>query len=126
MTSYIDEIMDYSQSNLQLHDVEDWSFAISGNDTLPGAYRNKSALGVSHSTAQDALLLIPSAVLLLLFPIRVFQLRRASLKVLPNYTGAIKAVCCSRSQGSCTDSIAGGHCVHCSTRISFSARMLDI
>lgn len=95
--------MDYAQSVLRLHPLADWpgdlAFAVPSNASLPGAvFRTHRASQASYTTAQVALLLIPSAVLLLLFPVRVLQLRRASLKVLPNYTGAIKAVCCrSRS-----------------------------
>ena len=88
--------MDYSQFVLRLHHNEDLGLAAPSNASFPSALRINRTFQASYATAQIALLLIPSAVLLLLFPIRAFQLRRASLKVLPNYTGAIKAVCCSR------------------------------
>ncbi|RFU34159.1 hypothetical protein B7463_g2169, partial [Scytalidium lignicola] len=84
--------MDYSQSVLRLHRYEDLGFAVPINASLPSRFRINGAIQASYTTAQVVLLLIPSAVFLLLFPIRAFQLRRASLKVLPNYTGAIKAV----------------------------------
>jgi hypothetical protein len=85
--------MDYAQSVLPFHPSVDLAFANPSNVSLPGdAFRTHRASPASYTTDQFALLLIPSAVFLLLFPIRAFQLRRASLKVLPNYTGAIKAV----------------------------------
>ncbi|CEJ87424.1 hypothetical protein VHEMI04411 [[Torrubiella] hemipterigena] len=45
-----------------------------------------------YSYLQLALLLAPSAFVLLVSPFRILQLRRANLKVLPNYRGAIKAI----------------------------------
>jgi len=86
--------MDHSQSVLWLHDNKDFGFAVPSNASLPGPFRIDLTFQANYTATQIALLLIPSAVLLLLFPIRVIQLRRASLKVLPNYTGAIKAVGC--------------------------------
>lgn len=88
--------MDYSQSVHLLHHYENLGFATSSNASLPSPFRINRTIQASYTTTQIALLLIPSVVLLLLSPIRAFQLRRASLKVLPNYTGAIKAVGCSR------------------------------
>jgi len=90
--------MDYSQSVLQLHHYEDSRFIVLGNESLPSPFHTNQTFRADYITAQVAVLLIPPAVLLLLFPIRTFQLRRASLKVLPNYTGAVKAVGCSRAR----------------------------
>jgi hypothetical protein len=95
--------MDYAQSVLRLHPAGDLAFAVADNGSsllaaaalsfrLDRAAAAAAASQASYTTVQVALLLIPSAVLLLLLPARAFQLRRASLKVLPNYTGAIKAV----------------------------------
>jgi hypothetical protein len=95
--------MDYSQSVFQLHHFEELGFALPSNASLLNPFRINQTFQTSYTTAQIALLSIPSAMLLLLFPIRSFQLRRASLKVLPNYTGAIKAVGCSR--GTVTEEI---------------------
>jgi hypothetical protein len=89
--------MDYSQSVFPQHDSGNLVFAVpASNASLPGAslHFNQTfqAFQASYTMGQVAWLMIPSAVLLLLFPARAFQLRRASLKVLPNYMGAIKAV----------------------------------
>ena len=120
--------MDYSQSVFRLHHFEDLGLAISSNASLPSPIRINPTSQTSCTTAQIALQLIPSAVLLLLFPIRSFQLRRASLKVLPNYTGAIKAVGCSRGRMTekLADSLAGAHCSHRSSQTCCSGPMLDI
>jgi len=82
--------MDYSQSMLGLSHYEDLTLTVSNGFSLPSPFKPSEVTGYTKS--QIALLLIPSAVLLLLFPIRVIQLGRANLKVLPNYTGAIKVV----------------------------------
>ncbi|RDW87858.1 hypothetical protein BP5796_03552 [Coleophoma crateriformis] len=84
--------MSYAQSVLQLHRHEDLGFAVLGNGTLPSPFPINPSFRASYTTTQVVLRLIPPAILLLFFPIRAFQLHRASLKVLPNFTGAIKAV----------------------------------
>ncbi|KAI3325328.1 ABC transporter [Xylariaceae sp. AK1471] len=84
--------MDYSQSILRQNHYEDLGFAIPDNPFSPNSYGISPSLPANYTNAQVSLLLIPSAVLLLLSPIRVLQLYRANLKVLPNRTGAIKAV----------------------------------
>jgi hypothetical protein len=89
--------MDYSQSVFWPHHYEDLDSTVSSNASLPSPFRIKRTFQANYTQAQIALILIPSVVLLLLFPIRAFQLRRASLKVLPNYIGAIKTVACSRA-----------------------------
>jgi hypothetical protein len=94
--------MDYSQSVLQPHHYENLGIPFPSNASLPSPFRMKPTLQASSNMIQISLLLLPSAVLLLVVPIRAFQLHRASLKVLPNYTGAVKAVGCSKgSEGIC-------------------------
>lgn len=63
-----------------------------GNFT--SSYRTIYALEGAFATAQTLLLILPSAIFLVLFLIRGYTLKGESLKVLPNYTGAIKAVRC--------------------------------
>jgi hypothetical protein len=118
--------MDYSQLVLPLHQYEDSPFVVPGNGSLPSTFAISQASKPSFTTAQVILLLSSSAVLLLLFPIRAFQLHRASLKVLPNHTGAIKAVCYWRPQRTPTNSVAGGYCYHRSSRIGISDYMPDV
>jgi hypothetical protein len=88
--------MDYSQSVVRLHHYEDLAFAVPRKAFLPSPFRINRTSEASYTTAQIALLLVPSAAFLLLYPLRAFQLSRANLKVFPNYTGAIKAVGSSR------------------------------
>jgi len=96
--SYINETMDYSQTFLRVDRYEGLGFALTSNVSMPTLFRINRSVQANYTPAQIALLFIPSAVFLLLFPIRAFQLGRASLKVLPNYTGALKAVGCSRGR----------------------------
>jgi hypothetical protein len=98
LNSCIGGTMIYSQSALPLHHYEDLGFSVPSYASLHSSFHINQSFQASYTVAQIALLLTPSAVLLLLFPVRVFQLRRASLKVLPNYTGAIKAVGCARTR----------------------------
>jgi len=86
--------MEYLQPVLWLHDYKVFGFAVPSNTSLPNPFSIDLTFQASYTATQTALLLIPSAVFLLLFPFRVIQLHRASLKVLPNYTGAVKAVGC--------------------------------
>jgi hypothetical protein len=88
--------MDYSQSVVRLHHYEDLAFAVPSKAILPSPFRVNRTFETSYTTVQIALLLVPPAVFLLLYPLRAFQLSRANLKVLPNYTGAIKVVGYSR------------------------------
>ncbi|KAH8194638.1 hypothetical protein TruAng_011196 [Truncatella angustata] len=82
--------MDHAQAVLGLHPYSAVDPAFLRNDLFFDKIRFDGT--TSRFTGPFALRLMPSAVLLLLFPIRAFQLHRANLKVLPNYIGAIKAV----------------------------------
>ena len=90
--------MDYSQSVFQRLYYEDLSFPVPSNTSLPSPFRIKRTFQAGYTMTQMALLLLPSAVFLLMVPIRAFQLRRENLKVMPNHTGAIKAVRCSKGR----------------------------
>jgi hypothetical protein len=85
--------MDHLQTVLRLHEGGDWNFALPHNASSLGTSSAVKGFPTSYTTAQLALLLVPSSVLLLLCPFRLFKLRRENLKVLPNRTGALKAVC---------------------------------
>ncbi|KAH8891439.1 P-loop containing nucleoside triphosphate hydrolase protein [Thozetella sp. PMI_491] len=84
--------MDHAQSVFWLGLYEDTGLVAPTHTASPSLPRTQWASQESYDAAQLVLLTIPSLVLLLLTPIRALQLRRESLKVLPNYTGAIKAV----------------------------------
>ncbi|KAK9772774.1 putative ABC transporter [Seiridium cardinale] len=86
--------MDYSQAVLRLHDGGGFQQLIppSLNDSTFGSFAPSRTFRLSYTTSQLALLFAPSAALLLIYPLRVFQLREANLKVLPNRTGALKAI----------------------------------
>ena len=90
--------MDYSRSIFQRYYYEELSFPVPSNASLPSLFRKKWTFQDGYTMAQMALLLLPSAILLLMVPIRAFQLHRANLKVMPNYTGAIKAVSCLKGK----------------------------
>ncbi|KAI1180571.1 P-loop containing nucleoside triphosphate hydrolase protein [Nemania sp. FL0916] len=82
--------MDYPQSILWQDYYPLSGFTIPNNILLTNSYSVNRNFLTDNTNVQVALTLIPSVVLLLLSPIRAIQLRRATLKVLPNYTGAIK------------------------------------
>jgi len=67
--------------------------AVSSNMTLLNPLARNENLRANYTVAQVALLLMPSVVFLLLFPVRVLRLHRATLKVMPNSVGVIKVVC---------------------------------
>lgn len=93
MASYSQAVL---RDALTTHDVTSGLRVGAGHGPEPAFHHGRLSLlqlpQAGYSTAQTALLLAPSALFLLLFPFRSLRLRRASLKVLPNYTGGFKAV----------------------------------
>lgn len=86
--------MDYSQVVFRLQQDAGVSAVThaSANHSGVSSVLENQRLQVNYAVVQLALLIAPSSILLLLCPIRLFQLRGSRLKVLPNRIGAIKAV----------------------------------
>lgn len=84
--------MGYSQVVLGLYQGSDLTIGLPANASSFGHLLAENGFPASFTTVQKALLIAPPAVLLLFYPLRLFQLRQENLKVLPNRTGAFKAV----------------------------------
>jgi hypothetical protein len=127
-TACMNGTMDYSQSVFRLHRSEGLGAAVQSNVSWLSSSHSDQTFQSSYTTGQNTLLFIPSVILLLLFPTRACQLRRASLKVLPNYTGAIKAVGRSKESGwmDLLTLLAGAHCKHRCSRTGCSDPLLII
>lgn len=83
--------MDHWKSVLRIHGNQ-LEYAPLGNASTFASLSMEKALLADYTTVELASLLVPSVLLLVLCPFRLFQLRGAGLKVLPNKTGAFKAV----------------------------------
>lgn len=84
--------MAYAQAVLGLHQDSHLGLGFPENvsyfDSIT-AFQNSNT---TYTESQLWLLLVPSALLLVAFPVRWFYLRKEDLKVLPNKRGLLKAV----------------------------------
>lgn len=81
-----------SQAVLRLHQDYSLGLAFPANVSYFGSIAVFKSPGATYTESQLWLLMVPSVLLLLLFPARWFYLRRADLKVLPNKRGFFKLV----------------------------------
>ncbi|KAK6200636.1 hypothetical protein LQW54_009679 [Pestalotiopsis sp. IQ-011] len=81
-----------SQAVLRLHEDYSLGLAFPANVSYFGSIAVFKSPDATYAESQLWLLMVPSVLLLLLFPARWFYLRRADLKVLPNKRGFFKLV----------------------------------
>lgn len=90
--------MDYTRWISQPWHFQSWQTSRLDNAFSVASFDTEAPSWIIPSYKQLINLSIPLAFVLLVAPVRILQLRRANLKVLPNYVGAIKAVCHSSNK----------------------------